>query len=56
MTPIDQHIIALRAKGMTYSNIALAIGHFTGIRMSEHWTRQRARSLGAPRDETRVRA
>ncbi len=52
-TPIDQHILALRAKGMTYPAIALAISHFTGIRVTATWARTRARSLGAAPDYRR---
>ena len=53
MTPIDEHILALRAKGMTYPAIALAISHFTGIRLTGTYARRRARQLGAAPDYRR---
>ncbi len=53
MTPIDEHILALRAKGMSYPAIATAVSHFTGIRVSGTYARARARELGVAPDYRR---
>ena len=45
LTPIDEHMLALRAQGMSYRSIVIAISHFTGIHFSEPYARARCRQL-----------
>lgn len=55
LTTTDHHILQLRARGMSYNAIALAINHFTDEWISEYDARSRARRMGAPRDTKRAR-
>jgi hypothetical protein len=45
---IDDTMVDLRKRGMTYTAIAVAIDVFCGYRLTEHQVRYRCRQFGAP--------
>jgi hypothetical protein len=50
---VDRAIIEMRRRRVSYRATAEALDVFTGLRLTEHHIKQRARKLGLPADDPR---